>query len=199
MSLAQVRIIQAVADLAIPLLGYFFWNWDFYFILLFYLLDYKIFCAFSFVKFHKVIQYKGLENKFPVVNLLLTIALILIGFVAVIPALYQIDPAFDLLKNTWAFLSYKEMGIAQGIILIPLLIYAGFSQYKMQFLLTGKFQTTKPSEIWKLHFKTMFLVIAASGLFLGLSLLAEIPVIYYVFALIFGVSLYRFFIARETF
>jgi hypothetical protein len=110
--------------------------------------------------------------------------------------LYQIDPAFDLLKNTWAFLSYKEMGIAQGIILIPLLIYAGFSQYKMQFLLTGKFQATKPSEIWKLHFKTMFLVIAASGLFLGLSLLVEIPVIYYVFALIFGVSAYRFFFAR---
>jgi hypothetical protein len=62
--------------------------------------------------------------------------------------------------------------------------------------LTGKFQATKPSEIWKLHFKTMFLVIAASGLFLGLSLLVEIPVIYYVFALIFGVSAYRFFFAR---
>lgn len=199
MSLAQVRIIQAFADLAIPLLGYFFWNWDFYFILLFYLLDYKIFCAFSFVKFQKVIQYKDLENNFPVVNLLLTIALILIGFAAVIPALYQIDPAFDLLKNTWAFLSYKEMGIAQGIILIPLLIYAGFAQYKMQFLMTGKFQTTKPSDIWKLHFQTMFLVIAASGLFLGLSLLVEIPVVFYVFTLIFGVSAYRFFIARQIF
>lgn len=198
MSLARVRIIQAVADLAIPLLGYFFWNWDFYFILLFYLLDYKIFCVFSFVKFQKVIQYKGLEKKFPVVKLLLTIALILIGFVAVIPALYQIDSAFDLLKNTWEFLSYKEMGIAQGIILIPLLIYAGFAQYKMQFLLSGKFQTTKPSEIWELHFQTMFLVIAASGLFLGLSLLSEIPVVFYVFSLIFGVSAYRFFIARHV-
>jgi hypothetical protein len=196
MKLGQVRIIQAAADLAIPLLGYFFWNWDFYFILLFYLLDYKVFCAFSFVKFHKIIQYKGLQNKFPFLNLFLTVALILIGFIAIIPALYQIDPAFDLLKNTWAFLSYKEMGIAQGIILIPLLIYAGFMQYKMQFLLTGKFQTTKTSEIWKLHFQTMFLVIAASGLFLGLSLLSEIPVIFYVFTLIFGVSAYRFFIAR---
>jgi len=196
MKLGQVRIIQAVADLAIPLMGYFFWNWDFYFILLFYLLDYKVFCAFSFVKFHKIIQYKGLQNKFPFLNLFLTIALILTGFIAIIPALYQIDPAFDLLKNTWAFLSYKEMGIAQGIILIPLLIYAGFMQYKMQFLLTGKFQTTKTSEIWKLHFQTMFLVIAASGLFLGLSLLSEIPVIFYVFTLIFGVSAYRFFIAR---
>jgi len=196
MKLGQVRIIQAVADLAIPLMGYFFWNWDFYFILLFYLLDYKVFCAFSFVKFHKIIQYKGLQNKFPFLNLFLTIALILTGFIAIIPALYQIDPAFDLLKNTWAFLSYKEMGIAQGIILIPLLIYAGFMQYKMQFLLTGKFQTTKTSEIWKLHFQTMFLVIAASGLFLGLSLLSEIPVIFYVFTLIFGVSAYRFFMAR---
>jgi hypothetical protein len=196
MKLGQVRIIQAVADLSIPLMGYFFWNWDFYFILLFYLLDYKVFCAFSFVKFHKIIQYKGLQNKFPFLNLFLTVSLILIGFIAIIPALYQIDPAFDLLKNTWAFLSYKEMGIAQGIILIPLLIYAGFMQYKMQFLLTGKFQTTKTSEIWKLHFQTMFLVIAASGLFLGLSLLSEIPVIFYVFTLIFGVSAYRFFIAR---
>ncbi len=196
MNLAQVRIIQAVADLAIPLLGYFFWNWDFYFILLFYMLDYKIFCAFSFIKSYKIIQYKGLQYKFPVFNLLSTIVLILIGFAAVIPALYQIDPTFDLLKNTWEFLSYKEMGIAQGIILIPLLIYAGFAQYKMQFLMTGKFQTTKTSDIWKLHFQTMFLVIAASGLFLGLSLLLNIPAIFYVFALIFGVSAYRFFIAR---
>lgn len=196
MNLAQVRIIQAVADLAIPLLGYFFWNWDFYFILLFYMLDYKIFCAFSFIKSYKIIQYKGLQYKFPVFNLLSTIALILIGFAAVIPALYQIDPTFDLLKNTWEFVSYKEMGIAQGIILIPLLIYAGYAQYKMQFLMTRKFQTSKTSDTWKLHFQTMFLVIAASGLFLGLSLLLNIPAIFYVFALIFGVSAYRFFIAR---
>jgi hypothetical protein len=196
MSLAQVRIIQAFADLAIPLLGYFFWNWDFYFILLFYMLDYKIFCVFSFVKSYKIIQYKGLQYKFPFFNLLSSIVLILIGFVAIIPALYRIDPTFDLMKNTWEFVSYEEMGIAQGIILIPLLIYAGFAQYKMQFLLTGKFQTTKPSDIWKLHFQTMFLVIAASGLFLGLSLLLNIPVIFYAFALIFGVSAYRFFIAR---
>jgi hypothetical protein len=196
MNLAQVRIFQAVGDLAIPLLGYFFWNWDFYFILLFYLLDYKIFCAFSFIKCHKIIHYKGLNYKFPFLNLLLTIALISVGFAAVIPALYQIDPRFDLVKNTWTFLSYKEMGIAQGFILIPLLIYAGFAQYKMQFLMTGKFQTTKTSDIWKLHFQTMFLVIAASGLFLGLSLILNIPVIFYVFALIFGVSAYRFFIAR---
>lgn len=196
MNLAQVKKIQAVADLAIPLLGYFYWNWDFYFILLFYTLDYKIFCAFSFIKCHKISQYNGLDYKFPTVNLLSTIALFLTGFVAIVPALYQIDSAFDLLKNTWEFVSYKEMGIPQGIVLIPLLIYAGYAQYKMQFLVTGKFRTSKTSEIWRLHFQTMFLVIAASGLFLGLSLLVSVPVILYVIVLIMGVSAYRFVLTR---
>ncbi len=196
MNLNQIKLIQAVADLAIPLLGYFFWNWDFYFILVFYLLDYKIFCTFSFVKVYKITQYKGIDFQFPYLKLLLTALLIVIGFVAIIPALYQIDPDFDLLKNTWAFLSYKEMGIAQGIILIPLLIYAGYAQYKMQFLIPGKFQSTKPTDVWKLHFQTMFLVVAASGLFLGISLSVNIPTIYYVISLILGVSTYRFAFAR---
>ena len=196
MNLSQLKIIQAIADLVIPLLGYFFWHWDFYFILLFYLLDYKIFCTFTFVKNFKIIQYKGINYRFPYKKLFLTIFLFLIGFLALIPALYQIDPHFDIVKNTWDFVSYKEMGIPQGIILIPLLIYAGYSQYKLQFLMTSKYKTTKTKQIWNLHFQTMFLVIAASGLILGLSLLINIPTIWYVFVLIFGVSAYRFALVR---
>ena len=196
MNLAQVRIFQALADLAIPLLGYFFWYWDFYFILLFYLLDYKVFCVFSFVKNHKIIAYKGLEYEFPYKKLFQTILLFIIAFALMILALYQMNPMFNLWGETWKFLSYKEMGIAQGIILIPLLVYAGYAQYKLQFLMNRKFQSTKTKIIWKLHFQTMFLVVAASGLFLGLSFIAQLPDIFYVFSLTLGVALYRFFIAR---
>ncbi len=196
---AQLRIFQALADLAIPLLGYFFWNWSFYFILLFFLLDYLVSCVFAFVKVNKINEYRGIEAAFPGKQALLTFLLIAVSLLALFPALPLINPAFNLGKETWEFLSYTDLGIPipQGVILLPLLAYGGYVQYKMQFLMNGRFTTATTQSVWRSHFMTAFIVLALSGLFFGLSMLIVFPQVLYTILLIFGVAGYRFFYSRS--
>ena len=193
---AQLRIFQALSDLAIPLLGFFLWNWDFYFILLFLLLDYFVFCVFSFVKERKIDSHQGIPHRFNLQNFLLTVLLVAASLAILFPAISIINPAFDIAKDTWAFLAYKDMGIAQGTVLLPLLIFGGYVQYKMQFLVPRKFATLSKTEVWKMHFMTILLVLSASGLLLGTAFLIVFPSIVYILALIFGVAAYRFFYSR---
>lgn len=191
---AQLKIFQALAELAIPLAGYFFWNWGFYFILLFYLLDYLIYCVFSFIKERKVQTYQGLEANLPVREILLTVLVAAISFSVLFPALYLVNPGFQFVKETWDFLAYEEMGIPQGMVLVPLLVYSSYAQYKMQFLATGQFQVTSVEQIRKAHFRSILLVLAAVGIFYSISFWLVFPSAVYIFLLIFGVSAYRFFV-----
>jgi len=192
---AQLKIIQAVGDLAIPLLGYFFWNWDFYFILLFYILDLLVSSAFTFIKVHQVNKHRNTIH-FSWKWLLLTILMVSVSFYLIFQAMPMIDPEFDFLRDTWNFLAYEEMGIAQGILLLPLLIYGGYMQYKMQFLMNGKFRAVSQEEVWKQHFTTLLLVLAITGIMLAVSTQVVFPHIVYILGLIFGATAYRFLVTR---
>lgn len=196
MSPVQLRLFLAFADLAIPLLGYFFGNWDFYFILLFFLLDYLVFSVFSFIKEKKIQEYQQVQYKFNFKNLLITLFFISASVCMLLPAMSAVKPDFDVIKDTWTFLVYEDMGIAQGIVLLPLLILGGYSQYRMQFLMTRKFEVAQTTEIWKMHFMTVWLVWGATGLFLGSTYWIVFPSIVYILLLVFGVVTYRFFYTR---
>jgi len=192
---AKLKIVQSIGDLAIPLLGYFFWHWDFYFILLFYILDLLVSSSFTFVRERKINAYRGIGG-FSTQKLLLTLLLLSIAFFLILQAMPMIDPEFDAARNTWQFLAYEDMGIAQGVILLPLVIYTGYLQYKMQFLMTGRFQTEQAAHLWRQHFMTLFIVIAAAGTMLGISSVVVFPHIFYILGLILGATAYRFFITR---
>jgi hypothetical protein len=193
----RIKWIQTLADLAFPLLGYYFWHWDLYFILLFFYLDFKVFGLFSFVKSWKIDTYKGIPPRFPWVYLLTTIAVLFGSFLLILPGIHKLDPTFGVLKNTWEFLSYTEdFGIPQGIFLVPLVGYGGYMQYKMNFIQAEKYKATSKQSIWKLLLQTNWLVLAASGLFAGVSLWITLPTSVYVWSLIVGVSVYRFIFTR---
>ena len=72
----QSKIIQLIGDLSIPLLGYYFWDWNIYFILFFYILDVLISTVFTFVKTYKINQYQQ-TKQWPWIH----IGLILLGSV----------------------------------------------------------------------------------------------------------------------
>lgn len=195
---AQLRIIQALADLAIPLLGYIFLDWSFYFILLFFLLDHLVACVFAFIKARKIAGYRGTSTAFPVSKALLTMLLFAAALAALYPAIVLTNPTFSLAHETWEFIIYTEPGlpIPQGILLLPLIVFGSYQQYKLQFLVPGKFTVTSEEEIWKIHFLTAGIVPACSAAFLGASLLVVLPQPVYILTLIFGVAAYRFLYAR---
>ena len=113
----KLEIISAIlGDAALPLVGFLFWDWGFYFITLFFLFDLVIRTLFL----HKRIGFLP--------SIILPKAFLLkgIGFVVseVLILHFLVYFSFNPISFTaeiWSFLSYEELGVAQGILLLPLL------------------------------------------------------------------------------
>ena len=58
------------------------------------------------------------------------------------------------------FWEYEELGIQQGYILLPLIAYAAYAQYRMSFLMPGKAKKVLMDTVWRQHFIALFLILA---------------------------------------
>ncbi len=154
--------IRLFSNLLIPVLGFWVWNWNLYFILLFYLLDLISSEAVIHLKIKKIkdiVQNKGPEipsRTYGIVSflfLMLIIAEIHVGI-----TLYH--PDIELKQELWAFLSYKELGIPQGFVLIPLVVMMAYTSYKMEFLAPRLYLHQQEKPTWKNHLKERFVLLA---------------------------------------
>lgn len=188
----HLKYIQLFSDLLIPILGLLFWNWGLFFIFAFFLLDYLVSVGIHTAKERKISAYWKLMH-FPFQKYM-SLFLFAFGiFFLSISTFYQIKPGFDLGNALWNFLAYEEMGIAQGFILVPLLVFGGFQQFKTQFLLQNKVSNTPLSSLWKKQFSGQAITLLAAFLVLISSFFIVFPELAYTIGLILGVSAFRFF------
>jgi hypothetical protein len=145
----RLKLINAIGEAVIPLMGLLFFDWGIYFILLFYFIDLVATEVFVYIKVNKIIRFQRINFSFSIrygrliFNTFLMLMVIVIAHLAV----YFIVPDIDFLLQINAFLSYEEAGIPipQGYILLPLVILGNFQQYKTLFVKTGVFQRSS----WK--------------------------------------------------
>ncbi|MBL1278987.1 MAG: hypothetical protein COA33_001850 [Fluviicola sp.] len=187
------RFIQVILEGFIPLLGFFFWNWSLYFILLFYFIDMIANEGIMHLKSKKTQSFqqkaKNKQNwikKGVISSVLLIFSIVLIHF-----SMFFIVPEIKFYQEFLAFLNYEEMGIKQGYILIPLVVLLSYQQYKMTFLMRAKFRTTEMTQLWKTHIQAIIAIIAFGGLCLGIAQLILLPELVYVLGIILFSSLYR--------
>lgn len=187
------KYVQLVGDALIPLLGFFLWNWSLYFILLFYFLDLISSEIIVHLKSKKTIEFQGVSGlkldwlKWAFISTTcLFLAIIMIHF-----ATYFIVPGIDFKKETIAFWKYEEMGIQQGYILFPLVFFVSYQQYRMMFLMTGRFRNNQVVLMWKKHIAPLILIIAFAGVCLGISWFFHLPEIIYVLGIIIITTLYK--------
>ena len=113
----KLEIISAIlGDAALPLVGFLFWDWGFYFITLFFLFDLVIRTLFL----HKRIGFLPsiiLPKAFLLKGIGFVVSEVLILHLLVY---FSFNP-FSFTAEIWSFLSYEELGVAQGILLLPLL------------------------------------------------------------------------------
>lgn len=141
---------MALGELVIPLMGYYLWNWDLHFILLFYYLDIVASFFLSIAKVRAVSLYR--ERKWIVQTHLTTFliwyGLILLGLSFLEIAILAVYPDINLVDSLFEFLTYEEWGIPQGIVLLPLIFLLNWQQYKLVFLRTGEY-TIFPTDLLK--------------------------------------------------
>jgi hypothetical protein len=86
---------------------------------------------------------------------------------------------------------YEEMGIPQGLLLLPLMAFAAYQQYKMNFLLPGRFRTISLNDFWKKHINMYILVFSATTLLLSSTFIVIFPEWVYVSVLIIASAVFR--------
>ena len=125
---SQEKIVILLGDIAFPLIGFFFWNWGFYFIALYFIIDQLAKQAFL------IVRLKNISLQFTEKAILLSKSMALFIFEVLIIILinYQMTVEFNPINGIIKFLSYEDMGIQQGVVLIPLLIFAEWMKMKTE-------------------------------------------------------------------
>lgn len=191
----NVKYVMLFSDALIPLLGFFVWDWSLYFILLFYILDLLAREAITHIKTRKIYQVQGLQKRSKWVrNGLVSALLLIIVFVFIHVAVYFIHPGISFTKEVQLFWEYKELGIQQGYLLVPLVIYAAYAQYKMQFLMTGKARKVLVDTVWKQHIQALTLILLGSVLSILLAFILPVPEVVFVFGIILGAGAFSYFL-----
>lgn len=185
------KYILLISDAAIPLLGFFFWNWSLYFILLFYALDLLARETITHLKTKKMYEAQHLKSREKWVrNGVVSAVLLLCVLAGIHGAMFFIAPGIDFGKELIEFWQYEELGIQQGYLLLPLVGYAAYAQYKMEFLMTGKARTVLVDTLWKEHQKALLFMVAGCVLALGMGAAIAIPELVYVLGVVCASAAY---------
>lgn len=177
------KLIQAFGELLIPLVGFFFLDWNLYFILLFLFIDLlvtEVFLNFKAAKIHNYSPGVNPKKKWYFLagfSALLSFLLIVLSHIAV----KYISGEANFQEQFVEFLMYEEMGIPipQGVILLPLVALGNYQQYKMFFLMPARYRTEHISGV--IGSRIQALVIGLSGAFLAiiLGVLTDLPEVVY--------------------
>jgi len=161
--------IQLLGDAIIPLAGAFFFDWSLYFILIFYCLDLVALEVILHLKSKKTVEFRGIsKNEWSKRGLIS--ALLLVFVLALIHlAVFFIEPNIDFTQQLYDFVMYEELGIPQGIVLVPLIAFSAYQLYKMNFLMPARFRTISMDQIWKPHLVSLLIMFAFSGVIIGIS------------------------------
>jgi hypothetical protein len=190
------KFIQAAADAAIPVIGYFLWEWNLYFILLFYILDVVASEIIAHLSARKIREYMGLKNmdlKHPIVSFFLLLVACIVLHVFVGTAV----PGIDFKQEALAFWFYEDMGIPQGYVFVPLIVFVAIQRYRMEFLMRGKFRTTSLSDFWKQHFRMYFMLIGGTGVLVGVAQWATFPELVYVMTAVVATTMYTLYLKPD--
>ncbi len=189
----KARFFQIILEAILPIVGYFYWNWDTSFILLFYFLEWTLFLAITSAKGRKRYYYLGdpNEKKEALRNVSLGFVWLFLSCIIFGFTLIHLEINLSWLERIHAFITYSDMGIAQGYLLIPILILNGVMVYKQQFISVGRYKTLSMKEITAgAHVQGLIVLVFAT-----LSLVVSFAVIYpseiILFGTIIGTSIYK--------
>ena len=150
----KIEIISAIlGDAVLPLVGFLFWDWGFYFIILFFLFDLVIRTLFL----NKRI---GLLPSIilPKAFLLKGIGLVVLEVVILHLLVYLSLNFISFPTEIWGFLSYEELGFAQGIILLPLLFLNEIIRIRNEKKL-GTSQNVRFEILWNYQLSGLFRIL----------------------------------------
>jgi phage-related holin len=138
----RALIIQSFLEAFLPIYGYLYWKWDVSFILLFYFLDWSLFLGIAIAKAKKRIHFSGdsIDKKDALKLISHGVATMILTILLIWNTIPRLVHPFSWTERIVSFITYKEMGVPQGVLLIPLILLNGLVLYKQQFIRTKQFE-----------------------------------------------------------
>jgi hypothetical protein len=184
----KLKFIQAIGEAIIPLLGFFYLEWNLYFILLFYFIDLVTTEVFLHFKINRILKFQSVSsysNKWKINTIINSLVVILImgGTHLVIQLLY---PEISFKQQFVDFVMYEEAGvpIPQGFILLPIVVFGNYQQYKTMFLRPKLFQRQSWSFLF--YSRRRALIITVAGIVVGFTIasIVVIPIVFYLMLIV---------------
>lgn len=191
-STSNAKILQLLLEALLPVVGYWFWDWNLYFILLFYFIDLIAGEVIVNLKSSKIVNAQVLDNSDWIKRAIISIILLLLGITVVHFGVYLFQSNINFITQLKAFWTYEDMGIQQGYILLPLVVFAAYQQYKMEFLMRAKEKNTDLNRLWYLRFISNGLILVFAALLcipIYFDLLTEVALIHLI---IVGITAFKF-------
>ena len=200
MTQQRLFLIQTLLEAIIPVIGYFEWGWDLSFILLFYLLDALLAFGILLAKGKKRLSHSNnaTERTLFAKQSVSGFLLFTVAIAGIALSITFLQPELDWWNRIVHFLTYKEWGIQQGYILVPLVVLNGVMVYRQQFLMTARYRTLEMSAITRPFLVQGFVLLGAAGILLGTTALIQFPEEILITAFILGISVYRFLVIRSA-
>ncbi len=187
----RVKYVQILLESLIPMLGFYFWNWSLYFILLFYFLDLVADEVITNLKSKAINKEQKLAYSrkitWPTLSLLMLTLIVFLIHVNMI----QLVPGIDFAEEAYLFWTYTELGVQQGYVLLPLVFVAAFQKYKIEFLRPRKYRWIVHNDLWRQHILVMLLLIGIVCFVLGLSVFLIFSERVYVLGIVAGVAIFK--------
>ncbi len=164
-------IVQLIGELVIPLLGYFLWDWSLLFILLFYLIENLFFSYFrieTFREVKKTVWKKEQPRELKIFSKSFTLWMIEFVLVHIFIAVIYPNQSF---RKEWVdFFMYQDLGIPQGIILLPLIYFASRMKMKQDvILIIRNLKSADELNQMNVRYKHSWISIGIWGILIGLN------------------------------
>lgn len=177
---------KAISEGVIPLLGYFLWDWGPHFIFLFCFLDWIAKELLIHFQTRKIVQtIGGNPNKIRQQSFLSGV--LLLASILLIEALFAIrNTNFSFTQEFWEFLSYEDLGLPQGYLLLPLIVFSVWMEYTMIFKKQKLYLKIDPNRLWFEHNKANVSILSLAAIGVGISGLIRIPDLLFVLVVALG-------------
>jgi len=180
------KISILIGDVALPLMGYFFWGWNLYFILLFFMLDQLARVVFLHWRM-KLTELNTIEKRNQIIK---AVFLFLSEVIIIHTVLFFQNPSIQFTEEFGRFFYYKDMGVEQGYLLFPLVFFGEWMRINNELKLNIVGQ--KQKNILAKSLKSAFVRIAFFALTLGILSFILVPESIIIFSFLGVVTLLVF-------
>lgn len=200
MNQRQAFLVQTLLEAIIPVLGYFYWNWDLSFILLFYLLDWFLAYGILLAKGNKRISFSNdsAEKRLFLRHAMTAFITLVAASAGIGTGVVLVHPELNWWQRTIDFLTYEELGLQQGIVLVPLIVLNGVLVFRQQFLIPARYRVLSMQQITRPFLQQGWILLASAGLLMGTASLISFPEELLIAILILGTSAYRWLVIRRN-